>query len=163
MALTRNVADDFEAVVRRTLATLRSPRLLLRRRGVAARANAARFCETAASAGTFLRDILSTRGIAISWWIVGMSDLTLSRAKRKADFANSFGTLGPIPASRGTNRAKAKFAPKDIMLRESRLRRHRETAFITQQSEPLSLVPRVMPRSLSRNCPRKTKTVLSSA
>jgi hypothetical protein len=36
-----------------------------------------RFCGDCCSAGTFLRDFWTVRGLAISWLIVGMSAFTL--------------------------------------------------------------------------------------
>src|ERR1700745_66553 len=68
-------------LVRRTLATLRSAELGFFGVVVYTRVQPPRFCGDCCSAGTFLRDFCTTRGLAISWLIVGMSAFTLYRSR----------------------------------------------------------------------------------
>src|SRR3954451_23227792 len=65
-------------LVRRTLATLRSAEFGFFGVVVYTRVQTPRFCGDCCSAGTFLRDFCTVRGLAISWLIVGMSAFTLS-------------------------------------------------------------------------------------
>src|SRR5258707_5665541 len=59
-------------LVRRTLATLRSAEFGFFGVVVYTRVQTPRFCGDCCSAGTFLRDFCTTRGLAISWLIVGI-------------------------------------------------------------------------------------------
>src|ERR1700733_6017700 len=58
--------------VRRTRATLRSAEFGFFGVVVYTRVQTPRFCGDCCSAGTFLRDFCTTRGLAISWLIVGI-------------------------------------------------------------------------------------------
>src|SRR5258707_6349164 len=59
-------------LVRRTLATLRSAEFGFFGVVVYTRVQTPRFCGDCCSAGTFLRDFCTRRGLAISWLIVGI-------------------------------------------------------------------------------------------
>src|SRR3954469_23156681 len=59
-------------LVRRTFATLRSAEFGFFGVVVYTRVQTPRFCGDCCSAGTFLRDFCTTRGLAISWLIVGI-------------------------------------------------------------------------------------------
>src|SRR3984893_12994584 len=70
-------------LVRRTLATLRSAEFGFFGVVVYTRVQTPRFCGDCCSAGTFLRDFCTTRGLAISWLIVGMSAFTLKFVRNR--------------------------------------------------------------------------------
>src|SRR4051794_30230595 len=59
-------------LVRRTFATLRSAEFGFFGVVVYTRVQTPRFCGDCCSAGTFLRDFCTSRGLAISWLIVGI-------------------------------------------------------------------------------------------
>src|SRR3954469_20224136 len=93
-------------LVRRTFATLRSAEFGFFGVVVYTRVQTPRFCGDCCSAGTFLRDFCTTRGLAISWLIVGIVH-PCSR-ETGIGFANSFGTTCPIGRIAQGNPRKAK-------------------------------------------------------
>src|ERR1700730_1789163 len=100
-------------LVRRTLATLRSAEFGFFGVVVYTRVQTPRFCGDCCSAGTFLRDFCTVRGVAISWLIVGILAFTLwfAQETEKIGSANSVrGCPPPWTASRETS-AQSEIAP----------------------------------------------------
>src|SRR3954451_6728254 len=92
-------------LVRRTLATLRSAEFGFFGVVVYTRVQTPRFCGDCCSAGTFLRDFWTVRGLAISWLIVGMSAFTLEFTRKpNIGSANSYRDHDPLVPFDGSTR-----------------------------------------------------------
>src|SRR5215475_10742883 len=85
-------------LVRRTLATLRSAEFGFFGVVVYTRVHTPRFCGDCCSAGTFLRDFCTSRGLAISWLIVGILAFTLSTFARNHFWVRKFSIGATRPA-----------------------------------------------------------------
>src|SRR5579883_288472 len=114
-------------LVKRTLATLRRAEFGFFGVVVYTRVHTPRFCGDCCSAGTFLRDFCTTRGLAISWLIVGMSAFTFSRSRETNRLREI--PLGPLQipqraAFRENDPPKAKSRQPPIAEQKA-LRRHR--------------------------------------
>src|SRR3984885_16038478 len=86
--------------VRRTFATLRSAEFGFFGVVVYTRVQTPRFCGDCCSAGTFLRDFCTTRGLAISWLIVGMSAFTFLSLRNRTSGFRKFSSGHPAPPVR---------------------------------------------------------------
>src|SRR6202040_3435224 len=143
-------------LVSRTFATLRSAEFGFFGVVVYTRVQTPRFCGDCCSAGTFLRDFCTVRGLAISWLIVGMSAFTLysSRESLKIGFPKFIRGHLPHRPRRETTIAqqpprKAKSRQPPIAERKA-LRRHRGPRVATDQRAPISQPPRSCIRNQSR-------------
>src|ERR1700730_242748 len=112
-------------LVSRTFATLRSAEFGFFGVVVYTRVQTPRFCGDCCSAGTFLRDFCTTRGLAISWLIVGIWAFILQFARNLRPAPQiTFGVTRPAGRSTQNQSRKAKSRQPPIAERKA-LRRHR--------------------------------------
>src|ERR1700731_230748 len=112
-------------LVRRTFATLRSAEFGFFGVVVYTRVQTPRFCGDCCSAGTFLRDFCTTRGLAISWLIVGISPSPFNSCETVSGFANSQ-SRRPAPLDRRARIDPRKAKSRQLLIAERKaLRRHR--------------------------------------
>src|SRR5258707_9770270 len=150
-------------LVRRTLATLRSAEFGFFGVVVYTRVQTPRFCGDCCSAGTFLRDFCTTRGLAISWLIVGIVH-PCSR-ETGIGLANSFGATAPSVRSHrrlhASKRLRKTNSRQPLVAERKALRRHRGPRF-RQPARAVWLAPRSCIRNQSReNLLKRTKIVLA--